>query len=345
MPRATKKPRTLDITEVTRFNFFRKSLHRSSFTMDLPITPVLELDKDILLKLRPFTGRVQLGLFQEASSYFDKYLRGHEHHFWVFVEYAEMLLLQDSYSTFRTTVHKFQLEAIPQCQDTYRVDLEHLLRLMKLLADARLLGITQERLNEALKFWDNMESTYSVNSHRGLNHIQVYVIEMYMRIIMTALRSNQLKVEKKYFGVPFQLPPTPCPCSGCWYQYLITNGFRREALTFQSIVLSDLDAKAAMEAFMRNDLFATMADQNEAEKMSLWTVAVELDTLNNICEYLLEKQPRLLPLAEAYLHASKFFKDMLSRKSKLAGIDRGRPLLRVNELEELVNQRRSSNSQ
>lgn len=264
------------------------------------------------------------------------------------MEYAKMLLMQDSYSTFATTVGKFQRESLPHCQDTDRVDLEHLLGLMKALAGTHLHGITQEKLKEALNFWDYMESTYSVNSRRGVNIIQVHAIEIYMRIIMTAFCSEQLEVPSKYFGVPFQLPPMQCPCSGCWYKYLITNGLHREALMFQSIVLSTLTAKAAMEGFMRNDLFATMVDQNEAEKMTSWRVVLNLATSNKICEYLLEKQPRLLPLAEAYLDASKFFKEMLSRKSKHVAIDRGRPLLRVNELEELVNQRRSnhrSNSQ
>ncbi|KAK9435771.1 hypothetical protein VB005_10574 [Metarhizium brunneum] len=310
--------------------------------MDFPITcPVVELDKDILPKLRSFVGWVQLGIFQEASSCFERWLRGHEHHFCVFMEYTEMLLMQESYSTFSTTVDKFQLESLPQCRDTDRVDLEHLLRLMKTLAGTLLDGITQEKLSEALEFWDSMESTYSVNSHRGVNIIQVYAIEMYMRIITAALRSNQLEVPKKYFGVPFQLPPMPCPCSGCWYKYLITNRLHREALTFQSIVLSDLSAKAAMEAFMRNDLFATMVDKNEAKNMALWRVVMELDTSNKICEYLLKKQPRLLSLAEAYLDVSIFFKGVLSRKGALVAINRGRPLLRLKELEELVNQRRS----
>ncbi|KID85055.1 hypothetical protein MGU_07665 [Metarhizium guizhouense ARSEF 977] len=268
--------------------------------MDCPITcPKVELNKDILPKLRSFVGWVHLGLFQEASSCFEEFLRGHEHHFCVFMEYAEMLLMQGSYSTFATTVDKFQRESLPHCQDTDRVDLEHLLGLMKALAGTRLHGITQEKLNEALKFWDYMESTYSVNSRRGVNIIQVHAIEM-------------------------------------------------EALMFQSIVLSTLSAEAAMEGFMRNDLFATMVDQNEAEKMAQRRVVLDLATSNKICEYLLDTHPRLLPLAEAYLDVSKFFKEMLSRKSKLVAIDRGRPLLRVNELEELVNQRRSnhrSNSQ
>ncbi|KAF5129768.1 hypothetical protein E5D57_006099 [Metarhizium anisopliae] len=314
--------------------------------MDFPITrPVVELDKDILPKLRNFLGWVHLGLFEEASRCFERWLRGHEHHVCVFMEYTEMLLMQESYSTFSTTVDKFQLESLPQCRDTDRVDLEHLVRLMKTLAGTLLDGITQEKLSEALEFWDSMESTYSVNSHRGVSIIQVYAIEMYMRIITAALRSNQLEVEKKYFGVPFQLPPIPCPCSGCWYKYLITNDLHREALTFQSIVLSDLSAKAAMEAFMRNDLFATMVDKNEAKNMALWRVVMELNTSNKICEYLLKKQPGLLSLAEAYLDVSIFFKRVLSRNGALAAIHRGRPLLRVKEL---VNQRRSdqrSNSQ
>ncbi|KAH0598461.1 hypothetical protein MHUMG1_03759 [Metarhizium humberi] len=317
--------------------------------MDLPIThPVVELDENILRKLQSFLVWVRLGMFQEASRCFERWLRRHEHHLCVFMEYTEMLLMQESYSTFSTTVDKFQLEFLPQYRDTDRVDLEHLLRLMKTLAGTLLDGITQEKLSEALEFWDSMESTYSVNSRRGVNIIQVYAIEMYMRIITAAFRSNQLEVEDKYFGVPFQLPPTPCPCSGCWYKYLITNGLHKEALTFQSIVLSDLSAKAAMDGFMRNDLFATMVDEDEAEKMTLRRVVTELDTSNKICEYLLMKQPLLLSLAEAYIDVSIFFKGVLSRTVGPVAMNRGRPLLRLKELEELVNQRRSdrrSNSQ
>ncbi|KID79619.1 uncharacterized protein G6M90_00g017750 [Metarhizium brunneum] len=317
--------------------------------MDFPIArPVVDLDKDILAKLRSFLGWVHLGLFEEASRRFERWLRGHEHHVCVFMEYTEMLLMQGLYSTFSTTVDKFQLESLPQCRDTDRVDLEHLVRLMKILAGTLLDGITQEKLSEALGFWNSMKSTYSVNSRRGVSIIQVYAIEVYMRIITAASRSNQLEVEEKYFDVPFQLPPIPCPCSGCWYKYLITNDLHREALTFQSIVLSDLGAKAAMEAFMRNDLFATMVDKNEVKNMALWRVVIELDTSNNICEYLLKKQPDLLSLAEAYLDVSIFFKRVLSRYGAIVAIHLGRPLLRVKELEGLVKQRRSdqrSNSQ
>lgn len=343
MPRATKKPRTLAITEVTRFNFFPKSLHRSPFTMDFPITcPVVELDKDILPKLRSFVEWVQLGFFEEASNCFETFLRGHEHHFCVFVEYAEMLLMQGSYSTFATTVHKFQLESLPQCQDTYRLDLEHLLRLMKALADARLLGITQERLNEALKLWDYMESTYSVNSHRGLNIIQVHAIEMYMRIVMTASCEKQLEVPSKKFNVPFQLPGVQCSCFGCWYKYLRTKDLHREALKCQSIVLPSLNDEAAMQKFMRTDLIAAVALQDEAENMAQWKVVVELATSNQICNHLLWTQPRLLDMAALYVAVSQFFKEILSRERNLHGIERSGLLLQVDQLQGIVNHRLSN---
>ncbi|KID87534.1 hypothetical protein MAJ_11122, partial [Metarhizium majus ARSEF 297] len=311
--------------------------------MDRPITyPQVELNMDILAKLQSFVQWVQLRLFQEASSCFEEFLRGHEHHFCVFVEYTEMLLRQSSYAKFETTVNNFQLKALPQCQGTDRVDLEHLLRLMKALADTCLRGITQENLNEALKFWDDMKSTYSANPHRGLSIIQVHAIEMYMLIVMTASFSKQLAVPSQNFDVPFQLPRMQCSCFGCWYKYLITKDLHSEALKCQSIVLPSRIDEASMQKFMRLDLIAAVALQDEATNMAEWKAVVALATSNQICDHLLWYQPTRLLLTEAYLDVSKFFKEMLSRNGNLHGIERSGLLLQVDHLEGIVSYRLSN---
>lgn len=295
-----------------------------------------------MLKLQSFVELVQHGLFEEASSCFETFLRGHEHHFCVFVEYAELLLRQSSYSTFATTVHKFQLESLPQCQDTYRVDLEHLLRLMKALADVLLLGKTQERLNEALRLWDYMESTYRVNSHRGLNIIQVHAIEMYMRIVMTPSYGKPMEMPSKKLNVPFQLPGVQCSCFGCWYKYLRTKDLHWEALKCQRIVLPSLKDEATMKKFMRLDLIAAVALQDEAKNMAQERKVVELATSNQICKHLLQTQPRLLDMAARYVGVSQIFKEMLSRESNIHGIERSGLLLQVDHLQGMVSYRQSN---
>ncbi|KFG84645.1 hypothetical protein MANI_019977 [Metarhizium anisopliae] len=311
--------------------------------MNFPITcPVVELNQDILLKLQSFVEWVQVGLFEEASSCFEAFLRRHKHHFCVFVEYAELLLRQGLYSTFATTVHKFHLESLPQCQDTYRVDLEHLLRLMKVLADARLRGISQERVNEALKLWDYMQSTYSVNSHRGLNIIQVHAIEMYMRIVMTPSSGKPMEVPSKKLNVPFQLPGVQCSCFGCWYKYLRTKDLHREALKCQSIVLPSLKDEATMKKFMRLDLIAAVALPDEAKNMAQEKKVVELATSNRICDHLLRTKPHLLDMAACYVGVSQIFKRMLSGGSNIHGIERSRLLLQVDHLQGMVNHRLSN---
>ncbi|KAJ5152754.1 uncharacterized protein N7482_009232 [Penicillium canariense] len=92
-----------------------------------------------------------------------------------------------------------------------------------------------------------------------------------------------------------------------------------------------------MSTFIQKGQFTSVARDIEACQVDESVVLTELIISNQICKYLLARQPLLIILAEAYFNASRSLKAVLYANSKLDTIEKGWPLLQVDELEGLLD--------
>ncbi|KAJ5723182.1 hypothetical protein N7488_001217 [Penicillium malachiteum] len=143
-----------------------------------------------------------------------------------------------------------------------------------------------------------------------------------------------------YTNPPWTPPESP-PWSGFCdlYTSLKKSGSHWEAQRLQSMLLPVVTFEDIMSTFIRGDQFDVVAADIDACQINPSVVLSELVISNQICTYLLEREPLLIILAEAFLNASRSLKAALCENSRLGSRDQARPFLQVDELEELFSKK------
>ncbi|KAJ5608960.1 hypothetical protein N7528_009527 [Penicillium herquei] len=299
----------------------------------------MEVQEDIPAELEAFVILARLELFQEAEDWFEKCLSRHRNMFPVLLEYADMLLQGGSYSKLVGILNDIDSSSLIALGETSMIDAMDLLQFMKTFANLRLKGKSEGVMSCAIKCWERLKERFTSSDLLGKAH--VHMIEIYLGILSFAFKLDSyvmlLHGRGKYTNPPWTPPESP-PWSGFCdlYTSLKKSGSHWEAQRLQSMLLPVVTFEDIMSTFIRGDQFDAVAADIDACQINPSVVLSELIISNRICNYLLEREPLLIILAEAFLNASRSLKAALCENSRLGSHDQARPFLQVDDLEELL---------
>lgn len=305
----------------------------------------MDVAEDLDSELQAFVRLSRLGLFEEASRWFDECLNFHEHKFPVLVERADMLLRAELYpeaikllTEWLATIEE-RPDSLVVPEGTSRADISQLLTSMRTLAEVQSGELTgYDALPRAKEHWEYLKA--SVDDK--LSDAQVHLLEVYLDLVAHFAIFLPTEDTDMYTNPPWTPEGTP-DWSGFhdWYASLRDQGYHWEAYSIQRILLPHVHSEDEMKIYMRQNQsqLSSLADSIGNGEFDESLVLTELMNCNIACEYFTSPyraHPGRALLAEAYLKASRFLKATLSYNSTLDIIEDGLPLQQVEKLEEDV---------
>ncbi|KAB5581213.1 hypothetical protein GE09DRAFT_950782, partial [Coniochaeta sp. 2T2.1] len=307
-------------------------------SLDEPVMLDIEMEarEDIPAELEAFVRLARLGRIENALDWYGKCLQRRERMFPVLAEYAEMLLQEGLHDKLVDLLDDTNANSVTALHDTNSTEVSQLLKFMRILAIIRWKGMPPgEKLSTAMKCWDYLKEICvgKVDQRQQLSPVQIHMVEVYLGIAVEAFDSDLSRERNKFTNPPWTPPGSPRWTGFCaWYTELRKQGLHWQAQKIQGILLPVVEFEVAMNTLIRRDQFAAVAKDIAEQHFDESLVITELIASNSICEYLMQRTPPSIILAEAYLKASHSLKQVLSQHISVEDVEHARTLLRVDEL-------------
>ncbi|KAF4340070.1 yukJ [Fusarium beomiforme] len=303
----------------------------------------MDVFEDVEVDLQVFVRLARLGLFDEASRRFERYLARHQSIFSVLVENLDMLLQASRYQDVIINIEKEEgLRRNPTTHDETDPDGQsQLLAAMKVLAKVHLDMLEEDALLAELEDCRGyLERKWPRDTREYSDAILIHLAEVYLGIVTAGLEFRLIREQYRlrYCNPPWTTEETPEWYGFCtWYKELMEIGCHWEAQRIQRMLIPKVTFDQAEKTIIQIDLQKVIKDAKETGDYDEPFVLSMLAISNNVCDYLLKEaaksRAQLANLASDYLAISRSLKAELCQNSTLDIINRSLPVKQVDELE------------